>query len=187
MSRRLHFVYQLLGVCLLALPIAGQAVSAAPPERPFRLCVLDQMALLQKSQVALSQAARFQQLRQQAQAKLDDDRRTLDADVRALDALKASIPAAAMAARKQDLDNRRRQLVTRGDELNRNLLQLDTSLTNIVMKTASPFIVQVEVDRGCSVLASKTTFLSVNDATLDITDDLVVRMNTAAAGQAKGR
>jgi Skp family chaperone for outer membrane proteins len=164
---------------------AGPAVAKSAQDHPFRLCVIDQLALLRGAKVALDQAARFQQVRQEAQAKLDEDKRTLDADVRALGALRASIPAAAAATRKAELDNRAKQLVARADQLNRSLGQLDADLTNQTMKVAEPFIVQTQQARGCSLLSWKASWLSVNDPSLDITDELLTQMN--GAPEAKGR
>ena len=185
MLHRLPFsAGMIIAVSLVSLG-AGPAVAKASQERPFRLCVLDQRALLRGARGAVDHAARFQQVRQEAQAKLDEDRRTLDADVRALGALRSSLPAAAAATRKTELDNRAKQLVARADQLNRNLGQLDADLTNQTMKAAEPFIVQTQQARGCSLLSWKANWLSVNDPSLDITNELLAQMN--AAPEAKGR
>ena len=169
----------LLSVLLSLAPLVPARAAAPQPAAPFHLCVLDQTPLLQRAQVALREAARFQQLRQQAQARIDADRVALDADDRALVALQSSIAANAYAGRKTQIDARRQELAARTAQLNTNLAQLDTELTNRVMRAATPFIAQVEHDRGCSVLAAKSAFLAVNDPGIDITDEVIRRMNAA--------
>jgi len=173
-------------VGLLAVLATAPAMAANASPRTFILCVLDQPALLQKSRLATEKAARFQQLRQQAQARLDEDRRTLDSDQQAFNALRPSLTPAAAAARQQELESRRNAIALRAEQLNSKLSQLDTELTNMVMKSATPHIIAIQNEKGCSVLMARSAFLTVNDPGLDITSDLIARMN-AAPGSAVTR
>lgn len=173
-------------VGLLALLVTGPAFAASASPRTFILCVLDQPVLLQKSRLASEKAARFQQLRQQAQARLDEDRRVVDADEQAFNAQRPSLSPAAAAARQQELEGHRNAIALRAEQLNSKLSQLDTELTNTVMKSATPHIIAIQNEKGCSVLMARSAFLTVNDPGLDITADLIARMN-AAPGSAATR
>ena len=171
----------LSALALLTPAMRAQAAPTASP--PFHLCILDQAVLLQRSQVAIREAARFQQLRQQAQGRLDTDRTALETDDRALALARPGMAPNAYAARKAQLDARRQDLTARAGQLNTYLTQLDTELTNNVMRAATITIAQVEIAQGCSVLAAKSSFLAVNDLTLDISDEVVRRMNAADPAQ----
>jgi Skp family chaperone for outer membrane proteins len=163
------------------LALAGVASAAQPlAQRPFRLCVLDQGAVVQSSRLAQEMGVRFQQVRQQAQAKLEDDRRTLDADARALDKLRTSLPAAVAKARDAEIVQRRAQLKAKEDQINRNLTDLDAQLTANVGKVSDPMVRQVEAERGCSMLVGLGAVIHVDDPTLDITAAVIERLNSAA-------
>jgi Skp family chaperone for outer membrane proteins len=170
-----------LAAALLAS--GGQATARTAPagNRPFRLCVLDQAAIVQRTRLAKDMGARFQRIRQQAQAKLDDDRRQLDADARALGSLRASLPAAVAKARDADIARRREQLKTKGDQINHNLAALDDQLTANIAKLSDPVVRAVEAEHGCSMLIGSGTILHLDDASLDITPAVIERMNAAPA------
>ncbi len=169
---------------LIASVTSGPAIAAGPSSGPFKLCVLDQAALLQKSRLAVEKAARFQTLRQQAQARLDEDRRALESDVEALNAMLPSLAPAAATARRQEIEGRRQQIALRADQLNSNLSQLDTELTNMIMKAATPHIMLIQKEKGCSVLIARSALLTLNDPGLDITGDLIARMNATPSDSA---
>ncbi|MGN6620157.1 MAG: OmpH family outer membrane protein [Sphingomonas sp.] len=143
------------------------------------LCVVDRAAIVEHTRLAQDIGARFQHIRQQAQAKLDDDRRQLDADVRALDSLRSSIPAAVAKARDADIAQRRDHLKEHGDQINRNLTALDEQLTANIAKVAEPIERSVEEQRGCSMLVDSGTILHLDDLSLDITPAVIARMNAA--------
>lgn len=169
-----------LGLLSLAGPVVARTaqVPASPPHpHPVMACVLDQATMIRQSKLATSEAVRFQQVRQSAQSKFDNDSRTLDADARALDSLRASLPPAVVKARTDDIARRRADLKQRGDQINRNLTQLDGALTTSVLRAAGPVIRQVEQERGCSLLIARNALLDLIDPTLDITPEIIERMN----------
>jgi Skp family chaperone for outer membrane proteins len=168
-------------VCRISLSIALFAVtlgfSNSGEARSLRVCVVDQAVILQKSKLAAAEAAHFQQVRLQAQGNFDSESRMLDADVRALENLRASLPAAAIKQRTDDIARRRVQLKARGDQVNSNLTQLDAQLTASVARAAAPFISQVESKQGCSLLIARETLLNLSDPSLDITPLVITLMN----------
>ena len=169
-----------LGLLSLAVPVAARPAevpASPPPPHPVMICVLDQAAMIQQSKLATNEAGRFQQVRQTAQSKFDNDSRTLDADARALDSLRASLPPAVVKARTDDIARRRADLKQRGDQINRELSQLDGALTNSVLRAAGPVIRQVEQERGCSLLIARSALLDLIDPSLDITPAIIERMN----------
>jgi Skp family chaperone for outer membrane proteins len=170
-----HALLALIGSC-----VAG-AATAQPPSatRAPRPCVLDQAAIVQRSRVALNMGVQFQQVRRQLQSRLDEDRRTLEADARALESLRASLPEAVARARADDIDRRREDLRAREEQINRNLAALDRQLTENVMRLAEPFVRAVEAERGCALLIERGNLLNLRDASLDITPQVIDRMNAA--------
>lgn len=157
--------------------------AAAGGGQPFRLCVLDQAAMIQRSQLAQNMGARFQQVRRQTQAKIEEDRRTLEADARALDGLRASIPPAVAKTRDAEIARRRAALKERGEQANRTLAALDSELTANIAKLSEPVIRAVEAERGCSMLIASSALLHLRDASLDITALVIERLNAAPVPQ----
>ena len=178
------------GVLMVAMLLCtgGTAVAARKEEpRPLRVCVLDQTAILQRSTVALNMAAQFQRIRQQAQTNFEQEKRTLDADDRALESLGASLPAAVLASRRSDVAQRRAKLTTRGEQINRDLAQLDTELTNNMAKLSTPVIRAIEAEQGCSMLIARGSLLNLDDLSLDITSAVIDRMNNVPQAPAAKR
>lgn len=171
---------KVLPTLLLAAALAP-AAQAAP--RPTRVCVLDQSVLLARSSLALAEAARFQTLRQTAQANFDKDSRALDADERALETFKRDLPPAALTARTQDIARRRADLARRGEQVNRDLAKLDDALTGTVMRAATPVIQAVEREGGCGLLIARSALLDLPDPSLDITPKVIDRLNAAASAK----
>jgi outer membrane protein len=172
---------RMLSAALLAAALAPAAAPAAP--KASRICVLDQSALLARSSLALAEAARFQQLRQTAQANFDKDNRALEADARALENFKRDLPPATLQARAQDLAQRRADLARRGEQVNRDLAKLDETVTANVMRAATPTIQAVERESGCGLLIARSALLDLPDTSLDITPKVIDRMNAASAAQ----
>ncbi len=126
-------------------------------------------------------AARFQQVRQQAQNSFQNDMRTLDADARALDSLRSSLPPAVTRARSEDIAQRRAAMKARGDRIKSDLADLDAQLTTNVTHLAEPAVRVVETQRGCSMLIARNTLLNLDHPSLDITPDVIDQLNNAAA------
>jgi Skp family chaperone for outer membrane proteins len=167
---------------LAAVMWAGAVQAGAAAERPFRMCVLDQGALLQHSERAKREAARFQQIRQKAQANFDASRRDLDTEARTFESLQASLPELVREAKAQDLARRREDLKARGDQVNKYLAELDTELTNSVSRAAAPAVRAAETERGCSVLVARGALLNLDDLSLDITASVVARFDATKGG-----
>jgi Skp family chaperone for outer membrane proteins len=175
---------KITGLATLLLMGGAAAAPTQAVDPGFRLCVLDQALLVRHSRLAQEMGTHFQQVRQQAQVKLEDERRTLEADARALDSLRTSLPPVVAKARDADIARRRVELKERGEQTNRNLAALDEQLTANVVKAAEPVVRAVEVERGCSMLIDKAKLLHVGDNSLDITLRVIERMNAAPPSQA---
>ena len=179
----------LMGPAFLAVIGAAEVSDAAPQRQPspFRLCVLDQNALLLQSSLATNMAARFQQVRRQAQQSFENDSRTLDADSRALGNLRASLPEGVAKAKADDIARRRVQLQERGKQINRDLAELDAELTRNVMTLADPMVRAVQSEHGCSMLVARSNLLYLNDASLDITAAVLKKMNGSTQAASSSR
>lgn len=163
-------------LCILAA-LAAAATPATAAPKPTRICVLDQSLLLAKANIALAEAQRFQTLRQTAQANFDRDSRALDADARALESFKGDLAPATLAARAQDIARRRADLKSRGEQINRDLAQLDGALTGTIMKVATPVIQKVERENACSMLVSRASLLDLMDPAADISAEVIAQLN----------
>jgi Skp family chaperone for outer membrane proteins len=135
--------------------------------------------MVQRSRLAQDMGMRFQKIRQQAQAKVEEDGRTLEADARALDSLRGSLPAAVAKTRDADIAQRRLQLKAREGQVNRSLQALDGELTANVAKLSDPVVRAVEIAKGCSMLIGSGTPIHIDDPSLDITSAVIDRMNAA--------
>jgi Skp family chaperone for outer membrane proteins len=176
-----------LPLLIAMVPSGLEASAPAAAPGAFRLCVLDQAVIVQQSRLAMNQAARFQQIRQQTQASFDNDMRNLDADARALQSLQASLPVAVVKSRTEDIARRRGALKARGDKINGDLAALDTQLTSNLAQVSMPMVRTVEQERGCSMLIARNALLNLDDPTLDITPEVIERMNAPAAAAPHGR
>lgn len=163
----------------ILLAAGGNAQAARKGESlpAFRLCVLDRAAILRQSRVALAMAAQFQQIRQQAQADFELERRSLDADSRTLDGVAASLTPAELKSRRDAIALRRARLADRGEQINRNLSQLDAELTGNIATISAPTVRAVEAERNCSMSIARDALLSLNDTSFDITAAVIDRMN----------
>lgn len=171
------------GLSLLLL-LSGAALLAAPfsvlsADRPLRLCVLNKTSLVQNSRLAKNMGMHFQQIRQQAQGKLESERRTLEADARALEGVRQSVAPAVVKTREAEIARRRVEFKERGEQINRDLASLDEQLTENVVKAAEPTIRAVEAERGCSMLMERGALLNLRDSLLDITPTVIERINVA--------
>lgn len=133
--------------------------------------------MISQSRLAANEAARFQQVRQAAQAKFDSDSRTLESDARALESFRTAVPPATFKVKSDEIARRRAELQQRGDQINRSLSQLDSKLTNAVSQAAGPVMRTVSIAQGCSALISASTLVGVYDATIDITAAVAQQMN----------
>jgi Skp family chaperone for outer membrane proteins len=170
---------------LAGVSCAASAAEAPSPNSPlFRLCVLDQAALVQHSRLARASGEQFQKIRRQAQEKLEEDTRTLEADTRALEGLPASIPLAVARMRDAEIEQRRAVLKDRIAQTNSNLTALDKELTKNVLEAAAQVIRTVEAERSCSMSIARSEILNLRDMSLDITPFVIDRINTAPEQQA---
>lgn len=170
---------------IISLVTEGARAAEAPP--PFRLCVYDEAAILRHSKLAANMALRFQQIRRDAQVKFENESLTLNADERAFAGLRTSLPPGVAKAKSEEILRRRSRLKADGERINRDLEALDGELTASVRRLAEPVLRHIEVARGCSVLAPKSLFLRVNDASIDITGAVLERMNASLAIKPSGR
>lgn len=160
-----------LGAVLISSGVAVAAgAQTTPGQLPFRLCVLDKAALVERTHVAQNLGAQFQQIRRQTQTRLDKDRVELEAQIQALGADRAS--GDPKIARQIE------ELRAREEQINLSLSALDSQLTENVVELSEPFVRSVEMQHGCSMLIERSSLLHLSDISLDITPAVIERMNT---------
>jgi Skp family chaperone for outer membrane proteins len=177
-------------VCLVAFS-AGAAVAQTNPPPPVvansplggphiqGVCLLSQVAVLANSKVGLAATARLRMLGQQAQTELGDERKSLDAEMKALDSGKLKpvdklVKQQALAPRLQALQEKA-NLRTREIEATRQ-----KALQRITIEE-QPVIAAAYKAHGCGLLFDRNTVLAGNfagDLTADVVKGLDDRMTT---------
>lgn len=155
----------------------------AQPQRPLRLCVLSQAALMRDSLVAQRAMIEFRSLRGRVMNDIATAAAAVDADARSLDQLGASFEPELLQARRMALERRKAEIRAHSDAQARELDTYNSRLTAKVNQAAAPSIMAEEAARGCSMLFSREYLLNVADASLDITPAVLARMNATPSNR----
>ena len=160
-------------------PMAAQAqASAPPPSGPAipGMCILSQEALVFTSAVGKYVATRLNQLNQSAQAEINSETTSLQADEKAFEAARSGLSSdqlqqrgAALAARERDLE---RTVQVRREEMNQTAQKAQAR----ILSAAQPIFQQAVREHNCSVVLSGTGVL-VAETSMDITPTVIAGLN----------
>jgi Skp family chaperone for outer membrane proteins len=174
---------------ILAGPVAAQAPAGPAPAPADALvgplvpgvCVLGREAVFANAKVGQAANARLLELSKQAQAEIEAERAPIEADIKALEAQKASLTPA-------QLDERGKPLAARWDGLQRKagLRSREIEATRAkafgrVATEAQPIIAQAYASRKCGVLFAREAMLGGNpgaDLTAAVVQGLDARITT---------
>jgi Skp family chaperone for outer membrane proteins len=160
-------------------PMAAQAQTpASPPTGPAipGMCILSQEALVFTSTVGKFVATRLTQLNQAAQAEINSETTSLQADEKAFEAARSGLSSdqlqqrgAALAARERDLE---RTVQVRREEMNQTAQKAQAR----ILTEAQPIFQSAVREHNCSVVMSGTGVL-VAETSMDITPTVIAGLN----------
>jgi len=164
-----------LAVLCAALPAAAQIAQA--PGVPLKgFCVYSEQNLLGQSQVGVVANQKLAQIQQSVTAEIKTTTDQLVAEARALDAKKATTPAAQYQQQVADIQRRAKDedalTRVRNDQLGRTR---DDAIARIT-KAAVPLFNASLAAHGCAIVLDKAPVYSVNPA-MDLTPEVTQKLN----------
>jgi outer membrane protein len=153
---------------------AGTTINYGPPITG--VCVFSNEGALGASAVGKAAATRLQQLRAQASAELSGEQTSLQEDIKAFQAKRASLTQDQIQAQGQPLEERAQALNQKATQRQRELEYTAQHARLRVEQTMEPLVRAVFEERHCSVLLSGDAVMATNPA-MDITSAVVTRLN----------
>jgi outer membrane protein len=164
-----------------AAPASTGAAAAAPITYgpPITgVCVFSNEAALGTSAVGKAAATRLQQLRAQASAELSGEQSSLQEDIKAFQAKRASLTQDQIQAQGAPLEERAQALNQKAGQRQRELEYTAQHARARVEQAMEPLVRAVFEERHCSLLLSGDAVMAANPA-MDITPAVVTRLNAA--------
>jgi len=153
---------------------AGATISYGPPITG--VCVFSNEGALGLSSVGKAAATRLQQLRAQASAELSGEQASLQEDIKAFQAKRASLTQDQIQAQGAPLEERAQALNQKATQRQRELEYTAQHARVRVEQAMEPLVRAVFEERHCSVLLSGDAVMAANPA-MDITSAVVTRLN----------
>ena len=154
-----------------AAPAGGGAALPMGPTIPG-FCVLGREAIIGASVSGKFAISRLGQLKQQAEAELANDRTTLEAEAKALQDQRATLPADQVQTREATLQGHAQAFQRKAQQRSAELQQTQQKAFGTIYQAADPIVRQVFVQRGCSILVDGQTVISASQ-TMDITPAVI--------------
>jgi Skp family chaperone for outer membrane proteins len=148
----------------------GAALPMGPTIPGF--CVLGREAIIGASVSGKFAISRLGQLKQQAEAELASERATLETDVKAFQAQRATLPADQVQSREASLNARAQAFQRKAQLRTAELQQTQQKAFGTIYQAADPIVRQVFVQRSCSVLLDGANVISASQA-MDITPAVI--------------
>lgn len=174
----------------LTSPAVGQT-APAPQGQPLGqslggplvpgVCLVSREAIFANSAVGKAATARLQQLAQVAQAEVDNDRKPIEADVKAFQAEAPKLSADRRAQREQALAARLQPVQAKAQQRGREIEATRIKAMQRIAGEAQPVIAQVYASRKCGLLLDRNVVLGGNlgnDLTADVVKGLDARIQT---------
>ncbi len=153
-----------------AAPAAAAALPMGPTIPGF--CVLGREAIIGASVSGKFAISRLGQLKQQAEAELASQRSSLEADVKAFQDQRATLPADQVQSREAALNARAQAFQRLAQQRSAELQQTQQKAFGTIYQAADPIVRQAFVQHNCSVLLDATTVISASQ-TMDITPSVI--------------
>jgi outer membrane protein len=135
-------------------------------------CVLGREAIIGASVSGKFAISRLGQLKQQAEAELASQRSSLEADVKAFQDQRATLPADQVQSREAALNARAQAFQRLAQQRSAELQQTQQKAFGTIYQAADPIVRQAFVQHNCSVLLDATTVISASQ-TMDITPSVI--------------
>ncbi len=145
------------------------------------VCLLSRDAVFADAKVGQAATIRLQQISALAQSEIDDERSPIVTEVKALEAQKATLPAAQFEARSKPLAARWDAVQRKASLRAREIEATRTKALATIGKEAQPVIAQVYASHKCGILFAREAVLGGNpaaDLTPDVTAGLDAKITT---------
>jgi len=152
----------------------GPAISYGPPIAG--ICVFSNEGALGLSLVGKAAATRLQQLRAQASAELSGEQASLQEDIKAFQAKRASLTQDQIQAQGAPLEERAQALNQKATQRQRELEYTAQHARARVEQAMEPLVRAVFEERHCSLLLNGDGVMATNPA-MDVTSAVVTRLN----------
>lgn len=140
------------------------------------VCVYFNQRVLAQSTVGQAVQTRMEQLAQEVQGELQPYATAIQTEAQALQQGAATIPAAEMNQRRQQLQTRIQEAQqlegTRDNELRYTLAQQRQKISEAI----EPLLVAVYQEKGCGIMIDRESVFIMNPA-MDVTDTVIQRLN----------
>jgi outer membrane protein len=153
---------------------AGPAISYGAPIPG--ICVFSNEGALGLSLVGKAAATRLQQLRAQASAELSGEQTSLQEDIKAFQAKRASLTQDQIQAQGAPLEERAQALNQKATQRQRELEYTAQHARARVEQAMEPLVRAVFEERHCSLLLNGDSVMAANPA-MDVTSAVVTRLN----------
>ena len=181
----------LIAACCAA-PALAQTPAAAPSAAPAAdaplggpqipgLCLLSQQAVFANAKVGIAASNRLKELTDQTQAEINADKQSIESESKALDAQKASLPAAQFQQKQRALAGRVKALQDKAALRSREIEVTREKALNQIADALRPVIAQAYGARGCGLLVDRNSVLGGNmagDLTAAVVQGLDAKMTT---------
>jgi len=152
----------------------GPAINYGPPISG--ICVFSNDGALGLSLVGKAAATRLQQLRAQASAELSGEQASLQEDIKAFQAKRASLTQDQIQAQGAPLEERAQALNQKATQRQRELEYTAQHARARVEQAMEPLVRAVFEERHCSLLLNGDGVMATNPA-MDVTSAVVTRLN----------
>jgi outer membrane protein len=153
---------------------AATTINYGPPITG--VCVFSNEGALGASAVGKAAATRLQQLRAQASAELSGEQTSLQDDIKAFQAKRASLTQDQIQAQGQPLEERAQALNQKATQRQRELEYTAQHARARVEQAMEPLVRAVFEERHCSLLLNGDSVMATNPA-MDVTSAVVSRLN----------
>ncbi len=154
------------------------AVAASTPSGPPipNVCIFSNQAAIGTSAVGKYVVSRLQQIQAQAQAELQAEETSLQTDVKAYGAQRASLSSDVQQQRERALTDRAQALQAKAQQRNRELEATQQKALARVVSEYNPIVVTVMRARSCGLVLDGQATLAFNPA-MDLTADVVRQLD----------
>lgn len=167
---------QALALATLATP--PLVLSAAPAQERGPVLIVSRRRLLNETRQARALREAEQRMTAELQGRIDETKRQLAAEEQELAELRSSLPRDQFEARTSAFD---RKIRSERREAQRQAAALQTAFRSLrvsLLETVETVLERVRAERGASVILDRDEALA-SDPALDITDDVIARLNTS--------
>jgi Skp family chaperone for outer membrane proteins len=180
-----RYLYAGLVAALIATPALAQSSpgAAAPLDGPLiqGICLLSQQAVFSNAKIGAAATARLQQLAQQAQAGLTEERQSIEAQAKALEAEQGKLSPADVRRRQQTLSGRVQSLQAEAQQRSHQVEATREKALAAISQDAQPAIAEAYAAHHCGLLLDRNAVLGGNlggDLTADVVRGLDARVTT---------